>query len=158
MTATEPTSRARDGNATDLRYLEEAGAALAPIMAVCGAAATRSASSDVRALASDALSVQGRQLSQISTVLHAWQRPAPAPSPVPDADALDGLRGEALDRVFVERLHAHARASIAGARGEMVGGASPSARRVAEDAIHAGDRQVAALLLVAAEEHVGTPT
>lgn len=154
MTASEPT-RAQHGNATDLHYLEQAGAALAPIMAVCDAAATRSSSNDVRALARDALSVQELQLSAISTVLRAWRRPALATAPVTDAEALVGLGGEALDRVFVERLRAHARASIAGARGEMVGGASRAARLVAEEAIHAGDRQVAALLLVAAEEYVG---
>jgi uncharacterized protein (DUF305 family) len=150
MTAAEPT-RARDGNATDLRYLEKAGAALAPIMAVCDAAATRGSSSDVRALARDALSAQGHQLTAISTVLRAWQRPALATAPAADVEALVGLHGEALDRAFVERLHAHARASIAGARGEMVRGVSRPARLVAENAIHSGDRQLAALLRIADE-------
>ena len=50
-----------EGNATDLRYLEDAVAALVPIMAVC-AGATRSSRPDVRALARDALSVQARPL------------------------------------------------------------------------------------------------
>jgi uncharacterized protein (DUF305 family) len=150
MTAAHP-ARVRGGNATDVRYLEEAGAALAPIMALCESAAARSHSSDVRALARDALSVQGHQLSAISTVLRGWQRPEPARSPLPDGQALVGLGGEALDRVFVERLDAHARASIAGARGEMVGGASRPARLVARNAIHSGDRQLAALLRIASE-------
>jgi uncharacterized protein (DUF305 family) len=150
MTTDDPT-RVRKGNATDLRYLEDAGAALAPIMAVCESAAARSASSDVRALAREALTVQGHQLSTISTVLRAWQRPEPTRAPLADAHAhaLVGLGGAALDRVFVERLDAHARASIAGARGEMVGGASRPARLVAEDAIHSGDRQLAALSRIA---------
>jgi hypothetical protein len=65
-TATRP-----DGNATDVRYLEEASAALLPIMAACDAAAGRSASRDVRALARGALTVQTRQLSEVSDVLRA---------------------------------------------------------------------------------------
>lgn len=148
MTTDDP-ARVRKGNAIDLRYLEDAGAALAPIMAVCESAAARSASRDVRALARDALTVQGDQLSAISTVLRAWQRPEPTRAPLADAHALVGLGGEALDRVFAERLDAYARASIAGARGEMVGGASRPARLVAEDAIHTGDRQLAALSRIA---------
>ena len=62
-----------------------------------------------------------------------------------DADALVGLHGGVLDRVFLERLTAHAHASITGARAEMVAGVSRSARPIAERAIHAQDRQVAAL-------------
>jgi uncharacterized protein (DUF305 family) len=148
MTTDDPT-RVRAGNATDLRYLEEAGAALAPIMALCASAAARSPSSDVRALARDALTVQGDQLASISTVLRGWQRPEPTTSTSPHAEALLGLDGEALDLAFVDRLDAHARASIAGARGEMISGANRPARLVAENAIHSGDRQLAALLRIA---------
>jgi uncharacterized protein (DUF305 family) len=139
-TATRP-----DGNATDVRYLEEASAALLPIMAACDAAAGRSARRDVRALARGALSVQTQQLSAISEVLRAWGRTDVVRPRTTDADALVGLHGGVLDRVFLERLTAHAHASITGARAEMVAGVSRSARPIAERAIHAQDRQVAAL-------------
>lgn len=134
-----------DGNATDVRYLEEASAALLPIMAACDAAASRSARRDVRALARGALSVQTQQLSAISEILRAWGRTDAIRPRTTGADALVGLHGGVLDRVFLERLTAHAHASTAHARAEMVAGASPSARPIAERSIHAQDRQLSAL-------------
>lgn len=152
MTVTNPapthhlaTAIRPDGNATDIHYLEEASAALLPMMAACDAAAGRSSRRDVRALARDALSVQTQQLSAISEVLCAWGRTNVVRLRTTNADALVGLHGAGLDRVFVERLTAHAHASINGARAEMVAGASRSARPIAEHAIHAHYRQLAAL-------------
>lgn len=134
-----------DGNATDVRYLEETAATLLPIMAACDAAASRSARGDVRALARRALAVQTRQLAAISQVLRDWGRADAVRPRTTDADALVGLRGGVLDEALFERLTAHAHASTAMARAEMVGGASSSARLIAERAIHAQDRQLAAL-------------
>ena len=68
-----------EGNATDLLYLEDAVAALAPIMAVCAGAA-RSSRPDVRALARDALSVQTDRFAAMSAVLLGWGQPEKAPS------------------------------------------------------------------------------
>jgi uncharacterized protein (DUF305 family) len=152
MTVTNPgptphldTASRPDGNASDIHYLEEASAALLPIMAACDAAAARSSRQDVRALARDALSVQTQQLSAIAEVLRAWGRTDVVRLRTTNADALVGLHGAGLDRVFLERLTAHAHASINGARAEMVAGASRSARPIAEHAIHVQCRQVAAL-------------
>ncbi|CUR60400.1 hypothetical protein NOCA1210082 [metagenome] len=133
-----------DGNDTDLRYLEQALTALAPIVAACGAAA-RSSRPDVRALARAARAEQTVRRSAISAVLHDWGRLATADRGVTEVEALEGLEGDALDRAFVERLVAGAQASIVGARAEMVSGASRSARLFARHAIHAGYRQLAAL-------------
>lgn len=140
-----PLGRAADGNATDVAYLEEASAALLLIMAACDAAARRSATREVRVLARDALSVQTQQLAAISEVLLAWKRADVTRPRTTVAQALVGLRGGALDRMFLERLTAHAHASITGARVEMVAGASRSARPIAERAIHAQHLQLAAL-------------
>ena len=148
-----------EGNATDLRYLEDAVAALVPIMAVC-ARATRSSRPDVRALACDALSVQAERSAAISAVLLGWGQPEKAPPPTKPPGALDGLGGEALDRMFVDRLTAHAHASLIRSRAELVAGASRSTRSLAEDAIHADDRQLAALhglVLVLAQQQAAAP-
>ncbi|KQV67758.1 hypothetical protein ASC64_11100 [Nocardioides sp. Root122] len=133
-----------DGNDTDLRYLEQALTALGPIVAACGAAA-RSSRPDVRALARAALAEQTVRGSAISAVLHDWGRLETADRRVTEVESLDGLEGDALDRAFVVRLVAGAQASILGARGEMVSGASRAARLFARHAIHAGYRQLAAL-------------
>ena len=74
-----------EGNATDLLYLEDAVAALAPIMAVCAGAA-RSSRPDVRALARDALSVQTDRFAAISAVLLGWGRPEKATPPIARAE------------------------------------------------------------------------
>ena len=143
-----------EGNATDLRYLEDAVAALVPIMAVC-VGASRSSRPDVRALARDALSVQADRFAAMSAVLLGWGQPEKAPPPIAPPGALDGLGGEALDRMFVDRLTAHAHASLIRSRAEMVAGASRSTRSLAEHAIHADDRQLAVLhgLLLVLTQH-----
>lgn len=147
-----------EGNATDLLYLEDAVAALAPIMAVC-ASASRSSRPDVRALARDALSVQTDRFAAISAVLLGWGRPEKASPPIAGRETLDGLDGEALDRLFVDRLTAHTHASLIRSRAEMVAGASRSTRSLAEHAIHADDRQLAALrgLLLVLAQHAAAP-
>ena len=155
MTATNPApvqdvrTRTRpDGNDADVRYLEEASAALLQIMAVCDAAAGRSARHEVRVMARHALAAQTHQLSDISDCLLAWGRPEATRPRTTDADALVGLQGRELDHVFAARLTAYAHASITSARVEMMVGASETARPIAERAIHEQDRQLAALDLL----------
>ena len=148
-----------EGNATDLRYLEDAVAALVPIMAVC-AGATRSSRPDVRALARDALSVQADRSAAMSAVLLGWGQPPKAPPPIAPPGGLDELGGEALDQLFVDRLTAHANASLIRSRAELVAGASRSTRSLAEHAIHADDRQLSVLhglLLDPAQHRAAAP-
>ena len=146
-----------DGNATDLHYLEYAVAALEPIMAICADAA-RSSSPNVRALAREALSVQTERFDAISALLRDWGRSEGTRAPESGVEP-PGLEGEALDRLFVDRLTAHARASILTSRAELIAGASRSTRHLAEHAIHAGDRQLAALpgLLAVLAQQTGAP-
>ncbi len=154
MTALEPTptdhahiAPRRDGNGVDLHYLEHALAALGPAMAASRAATARGHDEDVRSLARQALSLQTSQLAAISAGLLRWDRPeAAARAPGPnEAERWTGLHGAALDRAFQVQLTAHAHASISAARTEMVGGASPRARAIAEDSIRAQCQQLAAL-------------
>ena len=78
--------------------MRDAVAALVPIMAVC-AGATRSSRPDVRALARHALSVQTDRFAAMSSVLLGWGQPEKAPPLIAPPGALDGLGGEALDRM-----------------------------------------------------------
>ena len=52
------------------------------------------------------------------------------------------------DQAFADHLTAHAHASLMSARVEMIAGANPAARSIAEQAIHAHDRRLAALTLL----------
>lgn len=139
-----------EGNATDLRFLEGAVASLEPIVVACAAAAARSSQPEVRAVALASLSALTDRLSAVSALLDDWGR-APVPPPRPSAaDAPEWPHAEPLDGDFLERLAAYTHASTADARAEMVTGASRSARLLAERAIHADDRQLAALRASAA--------
>lgn len=140
-----------DGNAADQHYLEQAAAALGPIMAACEAGAVRSPRPDVRVLVREARGVHAAQLSAVADILHAQGRPGPSYVRAGEVADLARLAGASLDRALVERLTAHAHASIAAARTELVVGASPSVRRLAERAIHAEDRLLAALERVSSE-------
>jgi hypothetical protein len=140
-----------DGNAADQRYLEEAAGALGPIMAACEAGAVRSPRPDVRILVREARGVHAAPLSAIAEILHAQGRPGPSYVRTGEVADLARLAGAALDRALVERLTAHAHASIAAARTELVVGVSPSVRRLAERAIHAEDRLIAALARISCE-------
>ena len=140
-----------DGNAADQHYLEEAAGALGPIMAACEAGAARSPRPAVRILVREAKGVHAAQLSAIAEILHAQGRPGPSYVRAGEVADLARLAGAALDRALVERLTAHAHASIAAARTELVVGVSPSVRRLAERAIHADDRLIAALERISCE-------
>lgn len=136
-------ARKVDCNDTDRRYVLEAAAALEPILAACATAAA-SAGPAVRVLARRTLTEQTGQRAAIAAVLRDWGL-RPTARPVTAGEAIAGLQGQALDRVFVERLTAHTHASTADARAEMIAGASRSARLLARHAIHADDRRLAAL-------------
>lgn len=134
-----------DGNDADLRYLAHAHAALGPVVAACSTALARGGSTGVRALARSTWVEQTYQLAAIAACLDGWRAPGGEEARGGPVDALAGLHGAALDRAFADQLRAHAHASIAAARSEMVAGASRGARQVAEHVIHAEDRRLAAL-------------
>jgi uncharacterized protein (DUF305 family) len=134
----------RDGNAVDVHYLEHTRAALGPIMAASSAASSQATRHGVRALARVAFTEQTDQLATISAVLLAWGRPAVTGPRTTVADATPSS-GSDLDQVFADLLTAHAHASLAAARVEMVAGASHAARPIAEAAIHKHDRRLAAI-------------
>jgi uncharacterized protein (DUF305 family) len=62
---------------------------------------------------------------------------------------LRSLAGLEFDRRFIGVLTAHAEASLASARTELIEGFDDACRRHAEDASHASHRQLAALSLLA---------
>lgn len=134
-----------EGNATDLRFLEGAVASLEPIVVACAAAAARSSRPEVRALALASLSVLTDRLSAVSALLDDWGRAPVLPPRSSAADVAGWPHAGALDGDFLERLTAWTHASTADARAEMIAGASRSARLLAEQAIHADDRQLAVL-------------
>ena len=138
----------RDGNAADVQYLEEARAALGPIMAASRDIATSGRSHHVRALARLALAEQADQLAAITAALTAWGQLdiRSTSTPFPDAKREQDVTDQDLD--FADHLTAHAHASLASARAEMIAGASPTARSIAEQAIHAHDRRLAAISLL----------
>jgi uncharacterized protein (DUF305 family) len=135
-----------DGNHVDTAYLEEALAAVLSIMIASDAALRRSEQQDVRALARVALAAQTAQLAAITTCFEARGRRARSPGPAPSGVDPEP-HGPARDRAFVAQLAAHARSSITSARIEMVAGSSRLVRSIAENAIHAQDRQLAALVI-----------
>lgn len=140
--------RRRDGNAADVHYLEEARAALGPIMAASRDIAASGRSYHVRALARLALAEQADQLAAITAALSAWGRLDAGSSSTPFPDPMHEQHSRDQDRNFADHLTAHAHASLASARAEMIAGASPTARAIAEQAIHAHDRHLAAISLL----------
>lgn len=140
--------RRRDGNAADVHYLEEARAALGPIMAASSDIATSGRSHHVRALARLALAEQTDQLAAITAALTAWGQLDNRSTSIPLPDAKPDLHSRDHDRTFADHLKAHAHVSLASARAEMIAGASPTARSIAEQAIHAHDRRLAAIRLL----------
>lgn len=147
-TAVASRVRRRDGNAADVHYLEEAHAALGPIMAASRDIATSGRSHHVRALARLAFAEQADQLAAITAALAAWGQldTCSTSTPLPDPSRQQGSEGQDLD--FTDHLTAHAHASLASARAEMIAGASPTARSIAEQAIHAHDRRLVAISLL----------
>ena len=140
--------RRRDGNAADVHYLEEARVALGPIMAASRDIAASGRSHHVRALARLALAEQADQLAAITAALSAWGQLDAGSSSTLFSDAMREQHSRDQDRNFADHLTAHAHASLASARAEMITGVSPTARAIAEQAIHAHDRRLAAISLL----------
>lgn len=137
--------RRRDGNAADVHYLEEARAALGPIMAASRDIAASGRSHHVHALARLTLAEQADQLAAITAALSAWGQLDGRSTSTPFPDAIPELHSTDQDRDFADHLTAHAHASLASARAEMIAGASPTARSIAKEAIHAHYRRLAAI-------------
>jgi hypothetical protein len=151
MAASDPASNTawrRHGNAADVHYLEEARDALGPIMAASRAVTTSGRSHHVRALARLALAEQDDQLAAITAALSAWRRLDALIAGTPPVDEVLELHGTDQDRTYADHLAAHAHASLASARAEMIAGANPAARTIAEEAIHAHDRHLSAIRLL----------
>lgn len=142
---TAGTIRQSGSNDADLRYLEEARSALRAIIPISDAARRSASSPDVRALASDALVVQTSQLEAIEVGLLRWDHPQVATDHPLAAGGPSDRDQKAGDPVFADVLAAHAHASIASARAEMVAGLNPRTRGIAQDAIRAQSRQLSAL-------------
>lgn len=137
-----------DGNDVDLHYLQQARAALGPVVEGCRTVATRGGDDDVRALARSTWVEQADRLAAVSARLREWGTAADTSPHPASADALAPLHGAALDRAFADQLTSHAHASIEAARVELVAGAGRAERQIAEDAIHAEDRRLAVLALL----------
>ena len=148
-TTAMPSGRRRhNSNAADVHYLEEARDALGPIMAASRGTATSGRSHHVRGLARLALAEQTDQLAAITAALSVWGRLDALGPPTPLPDAVPEVASTDQDQVFADHLTAHAHASLMSARVEMIAGANPAARSIAEQAIHAHDRRLAALTLL----------
>lgn len=133
------------GNGVDLHYLQEARTSQREVIAFLQAASRRATRPAVRGLVRDALSEHTSRLEAISASLLPWNRPQKlGPSPAAP-DRLPELPVLTLDRAVTERLTAHAHATIHAARSEMVAGSSERVRAIAQEAIRAGYRLLAAL-------------
>ncbi len=147
-------------NDADLRYLREALPALRDVHRATDVAAASASDPRVRALARRASATQAHDISAITSMLLGWGRPEGGPGPagaetpgvLPAAATSDlrSLDGREIDRRFVEILTAHAEASLASARTELVEGFGGPSRRHAEDTSRAHWRELAALSLLAA--------
>src|SRR5690606_19043139 len=72
-------------------------------------------------------------------------------------EGLSGLDGAALEVAFTAQLSAHAHASMTVARAEMVAGAHPGARGIAQESIRAQCRSLTALAAVVPAQADGSP-
>jgi len=147
--STDASAPRHDGNDVDLHYLQQARAALGPVLEGCRTVATRGGDDDVRALARSTWVEQSDRLAAVSACLREWGAAADTSPQPASADALAPLHGAALDRAFADQLTSHAHASIEAARVELVAGAGRAERQIAEDAIHAEDRRLGRLALLA---------
>ncbi|QBR94227.1 hypothetical protein [Nocardioides euryhalodurans] len=132
------------GNDADVRYLVEARAGLRRVMPVTHAVSAGADCHALRALARDALTVQTGQLETVSACLAAWGR-ADVPGAHEAANGPPGLHGSSLQHAFTDHLASHAAASMTAARAEMVAGVHRLVRAIAEDALRAYSRLLAAI-------------
>jgi uncharacterized protein (DUF305 family) len=153
---TAPLTRRSDFNDADLRYLRRALPALREAHKASDMATAFARDPRVRTLARRARARQAHDIRAVTSMLlgsapHKGspdQAGAATPGSSPSRD-LGSLAGLGLDRRFIEVLTAHAEASLASARTEMIEGFDEACRRHAEDATRASQRQLAVLSLLA---------
>jgi uncharacterized protein (DUF305 family) len=156
---TAPRARRADFNDADLRYLRNALAALKDAHSASAMATDLARDPRVRTLARRARTTQADDIRAITSMLPVPtpHKPGPdqggteTPLSSPGIAALDlhPHKGVELDRHFIEFLTAHAEASLATARTEMVEGFGETCRRHAQNASCESRRQLAALSLLA---------
>jgi uncharacterized protein (DUF305 family) len=139
----------------DLRFVRRASWGLREAQRASDLAAAWASDPHLRALARRTRAMQENHVGEIKAMLDGWGRAedgldhavasTPVIAPVIAASDLSPLNRLALDRRFIESLTAHAEAAIASARTEMIEGFGPSSRRLAEEAIRANCRSLAAL-------------
>ena len=141
-------------NDADLRYLRGALLALRIAHRASHVAAARACDPRVRALARRVRVTHGDGIRAITSMLLVWDRHEGGPDrarvvaaslPAGDLGSVDRVE---IDRRFVDLLIAHAEASLASARTELIEGFGGSSRRLAEDASRANWRELAALSLL----------
>jgi uncharacterized protein (DUF305 family) len=166
---TAPPARRVAFNDADLRYLRGALLALRDAHSASDVAAVSAADPRVRTLARRAHATQADDISAIRSILLGWGRHEGSPDkagaetpvslPATVAGDLRSLEGLEIDRRFIEILTAHAEASLASARTEMIEGFGGASRRLAEDTSRASWRELAAIsFLSAAHDHDRAPT
>lgn len=145
-------------NQADLRYLRGALLAVEQVVRASKIAAAGAADPRVRALARREGAAHAIRIHAITSLLLGWGRfeaGSDTASPALVTDTVDSggdprpLDGLEIDRRFIETLTAHAVASLASARTELIEGFGGASRRLAEDTSRCSWRDLAALALLA---------
>lgn len=150
----------RQANDADRRYLEQVLPRIRAATAM-SVLAVSSADPGIRRMARLCASAERAREHTVVTLVSSWRRavpgtadavltppasPAGAADTPEDADATaSGAVGRDRDRRFLEQLRAHAVASMASARREMVEGLDRQSRTIAQESIRAHSRDLAAI-------------
>lgn len=150
----------RQANDADRRYLEQVLPRIRAATAM-SVLAVRSADPGIRRMARLCASTERAREHTVVALVSSWRRPdpgtsnagpTPPASPAGAADAPEyadatasGAVGRDRDRRFLEQLRAHAVASMASARREMVEGLDRQSRTIAQESIRAHSRELAAI-------------
>ena len=150
----------RQANDADRRYVEQVLPRIRAATAMSGLAA-RSTDPGIRRMARLSASTERARERTVVALVSSWRRqdpgtddagptlpasPAAAAEAPEDADAkAAGAVGRDRDRRFLEQLRAHAMASMASARREMVEGLDRQSRTIAQESIRAHSRDLAAI-------------
>ena len=154
------TPRARQANDADRRYVEQVLPRIRAVTAMSGLA-VRSTDPGIRRMARLSTSTERARERTVVALVSSWRRPdrveeAAGPTPsVSSPDAVESLAdavatepgavGRDRDRRFLEQLRAHAVASMASARREMVEGLDRQSRTIAQESIRTHSRELAAI-------------
>jgi uncharacterized protein (DUF305 family) len=150
----------RQANDADRRYVEQVLPRIRAATAMSGLA-VRSSDPGIRRMARLSTSTERARERSVVALVSSWRRPDPVqedPGPTPSVSAPDavesladaaatepGAVGRDRDRRFLEQLRAHAVASMASARREMVEGLDRQSRTVAQESIRTHSRELAAI-------------